>query len=299
MTPALLMLTTWLQAAPAAAAGPDMVAIPGGCLEIGCVGEQRCQKDLAAPFRRVCLSPYRIDRSEVTVGDYRRCVEAGACKPLAPATDGQPPAPDPTRDRHPVTGVTWEQADAYCRAQGKRLPTEAEWERAAVGPRGDGRAYPWGTEPPRCEHAVLEVPAVPPTAPAGPATPPATPATPPRCPDDRPADRPFTRPVCSRPAGNSPEGVCDLLGNAAEWVSDHFVSAASKRGATGTNPRGPCPGQKRCPGSRGHIIKGGGWSDSELFSRIHNRPPAWKPFVTAPAGIRCAASSKSDPPKVP
>jgi formylglycine-generating enzyme len=272
--PALLLIT-WLQAAAAAApaAGTDMVTIPGGCVEIGCIGDVRCQKDLAAPARRVCLSPFRIDRTEVTQAAYRRCVDAGTCQPLA----GTPaPAPaDGGRDAHPVVGVTWDQADAYCRAQGKRLPTEAEWERAAVGPRGDGRAYPWGTEPARCQHAVLEVPATP------------------DCPADRPADRPFTRPVCSRRAGNSPEGVCDLVGNAAEWVSDHFVSASSRRGSTGTDPRGPCPGQKRCSGARGHIIKGGGWSDGELFARIHARAPVWKAFVTAPAGIRCATRAPS------
>jgi formylglycine-generating enzyme len=246
-----------------------MVTIGGGCLEVGCLGQARCQKDLAAPPRKVCLDPFRLDRTEVTVTAYRGCVAAGKCTEVA-ATD-RPVAGDP-RDRHPIIGVTWAQADAYCRFMGKRLPTEAEWERAAVGPSGDGRAFPWGPAPARCDVAVLGADSLD------------------DCRADRPASPPYTRPPCSRPQGNSPEGLCDMIGNAAEWVSDFYMKAESALGGGGKNPVGPCPGQKRCPGAKGHIIKGGSWSDSELFARIHMRSPPWKPFVATGAGVRCAAT---------
>jgi formylglycine-generating enzyme len=262
----------------AGADAPEMVAIAGGCLTVGCTLKVGCQKDLAAPPRRVCLDPFRIDRTEVTVAAYRRCVAAGACTEITPTPAGEVTSRLPGRDEHPVSGARWEQAAAYCRWVKKRLPTEAEWERAALGPAGDGRAFPWGHDPaiPRCQQAVAD-----------------TEEKPDPCAGDRPAAEPLTRPVCSRPAGNSAEGLCDLTGNAAEWVGDWYVSAASKQGATGRNPRGPCSGARTCPGARGHVIKGGSWRDDELFSRIYNRNNPTKPYVVADAGFRCAASGAS------
>jgi sulfatase modifying factor 1 len=244
----------------------EMTAIAGGCLEIGCARGDRCQRDLAAPLRRVCLDPFAIDRTEVTTADYQSCVRAGQC-PAVPAA-----ASDETdRSRHPVIGVDWAGAAAYCRFIGKRLPTEAEWERAALGPAGAGAAFPWGREPPRCEQAVIDVVDAAPS-----------------CKVDRPAKPPFTRPVCSRPAGMVGETLCDMIGNAAEWVSDWYKGAGAKEGGAGKNPTGPCAGAARCPGAKGHVIKGGGWNDGEPFARIHSRAPAWKPFVRQEAGIRCA-----------
>jgi formylglycine-generating enzyme len=261
----------------AEAPATEMVPISGGCIVVGCGLKLGCQKALAAPARRVCLDRFRIDRTEVTVAAYKRCVAAGACTEIARNPAGEVNSHLAGREQHPVSGVLWEQADAHCRWAGKRLPTEAEWERAALGPTADGRLFPWGLDPgtPRCEQAVT-----------------ITDEKPDPCAADRPAAKPFTRPVCSRPKGNSGEGLCDLTGNVPEWVSDWYISAESKKGGAGRNPRGPCPGQKKCTGARGHIIKGGGWRDDEFFSRIYNRNNPTKPYVVSDAGFRCATSSE-------
>ena len=252
----------------------ETVAIAAGCTEVGCPGAA-CRRTLEAPRRRVCLDAYRIDRTEVTVAQYRACERAGACTAVADLEHPRGGADETDRSRHPVVGVTWAQADAYCRWRKMRLPTEAEWERAARGPVADDRAFPWGAHPPlpTCEVAVL-------TFDDEGAS----------CAKDRPEQRPFTRPVCSRPQGHSPEGLCDITGNAAEWTSDWYVSAPSRRGGSGKNPAGPCPGKRRCPGARGHVIKGGGWIESELFARIHTRGPPSKPHIPRQAGFRCAVS---------
>jgi formylglycine-generating enzyme required for sulfatase activity len=174
--------TVWAEPAAEPAAAPRdpvaMVAIPEGCI--------------AVESRKVCVSGYRIDRTEVTVGQFRRCVAAGACKapdrPRCASRCGGHEYFRKQEDR-PITAVKFEQAVAYCAWAGKRLPSEAEWTRAALGT--EGRRFPWGGQPPSCERAAIK-----------------------QC--LKPSD--WSAPVCSRPAGNSQEGVCDLYGNAKEWV---------------------------------------------------------------------------------
>jgi formylglycine-generating enzyme len=283
-----LTLVTWTAAfvaaiglspisAVAQTAAIEVVAIPGGCTVVGCPRDRDvCTKTLTGPFRRVCLDPFTIDRTEVTVAQYGRCVAAGACTDVQSLPDGGPVnSHRPGRDQHPVTGVSWAQADAYCRSVGKRLPTEAEWERAARGPAADGRPFPWGNHTSTCKHAVLHV--------SGEEE---------RCWHGGWNEQPHTSPVCSRPKGNSAEGLCDMIGNVPEWVSDWYVSADSMKGASGRNPRGPCPGRKRCPGARAHVIKGGGWRDNELFARVYNRNNPTKPYIAYDAGFRCVSDGK-------
>jgi formylglycine-generating enzyme required for sulfatase activity len=133
------------------------------------------------PQLTVHLDAFAIDRVEVTVGRYRRCVEAGFCQPA----DLQDTLPDD----YPVVGVTWHDARAYCHWVGKRLPTEAEWEKAARGT--DGRWYPWGNE--WGENRANEA-----------------------------DDVEDLEPVGSYPKGASPYGVLDVGGNAPEWVADPY-----------------------------------------------------------------------------
>lgn len=147
---------------------------------------------------------FRIDRTEVTAGDYARCAAAGACPaglfvPASERAGCNLGAAD--RDRHPMNCVSWWGAAAYCRWAGGRLPTGREWERAARG--AGGRTYPWGEAPPDCSRAVM----------AG-------------CPDAGPG----TQPVGSRPSGGTPEGVLDLAGNVDEWTATTNGMGAEVRG---------------------------------------------------------------------
>jgi formylglycine-generating enzyme required for sulfatase activity len=167
-----------------AAPGPDevaMVLVPAGEFRMGADDPEA--DDDERPAGPVRVGAFRIDRVEVTNARYGRCVAAGACTvPPGAALD------DPARAEHPVAVVAWRQAVAYCRWAGKRLPTEAEWEKAARGV--DGRRYPWGDrwDPGRANAGYT----------AG------------------------TAAVGRFPAGASPYGVLDMTGNVWEWTSSLY-----------------------------------------------------------------------------
>ena len=202
----------------------DRVAIPAGPFT---QGSTRGDED-ERPAHKVTLKAFAIDRTEVTRGDYATCVAAKRCKapphpettinmgtlkgsqnPPATGLAGQSPAatnaiaPDP---KLPVTDVDWNDAQAYCRYAGGRLPTEAEWEKAARGE--DGREYPWGNDADcaRANWGSFEG--------EGP------------CADKNPG-RPV--PVGQYPTGASPYGVLDLGGNVWEWVADKYDEDPKRR----------------------------------------------------------------------
>ncbi len=157
----------------------------------------------------VVLPAFEIDRSEVTVAQYDDCVEEGDCSwPAGHGLDCNFGRAD--RLNHPVNCVDWNQAAAYCKWAGKRLPTEQEWEKAARGT--DGRPYPWGGEEPRCELAVIR------DGGSGCSVHP-------------------TWPVCSMTAGNSPYGLCDTAGNVWEWTAtcDSESKECVRRGGSGSS----------------------------------------------------------------
>jgi formylglycine-generating enzyme required for sulfatase activity len=160
----------------------DMVRIPAGTFLMGI---NRNQPDDEGPQHQVHLQAYWIDRYEVTNAGYRRCVDAGACPEPADLRYYK----DARYADHPVVFVTWYNACAYCRWRGRRLPTEAEWEKAARG--DDGRSYPWGNEPIQDRLNA----------------------------DNR---RGGTAPVGSYPSGASPYGVLDMAGNVWEWIEDWY-----------------------------------------------------------------------------
>lgn len=159
--------------------------IPSAPLAMGCdpARDPGCAPT-ELPRHRIQVPGFQIDRTEVTQAAYARCLAAGGC---TPPTSGFDPVGRPER---PVVQVTWQQASAFCRFNGRRLPTEAEWELAARGT--DGRIYPWGDTAPSCDKAF--------THDCGAA------------PDD----------VGRRPAGASSFGVLDMAGNVDEWVEDAY-----------------------------------------------------------------------------
>jgi formylglycine-generating enzyme required for sulfatase activity len=121
-----------------------MVLVPAGGFWMGCNGvrDSSCFDD-EEPQHAVCLDAFEIDETEVTVAQYAACVDDGGCM-NAGDTSEFCNSGESGRSDHPINCVDWDQAKAYCEWAGKRLPTEAEWEKAARYP--DGRAYPWGLE---------------------------------------------------------------------------------------------------------------------------------------------------------
>lgn len=200
------------------------------------------------PMHRVTLSSYWLDRYEVTNRQYRRCVADGVC---SPPKDRQP-YEDPQQLDHPVTNVTWKQAHTYCQWREARLPTEAEWEKAARGT--DGRRYPWGNSEEPITAKLKERPG---TAGNG------------------------TMPVGSLSDTASPYGVYDLVGNVWEWVRDWYAEDYY-RTMPSQDPQGPLRGTFR-------VLRGGDWTQGPLELRASYRAwdemTYWGPSV----GFRCAA----------
>jgi formylglycine-generating enzyme required for sulfatase activity len=190
-------------------AGPraDRVVVPAGPSKQGSTKGEEDER----PERMVVLKAFAIDRTEVTRAAYGACVAARHCKAPRNAAAGKaPPVADTGASEAdpqlPVTGVSWADAQAYCRFAGGRLPTEAEWEKAARGP--DGREYPWGDEPDcaRANWGSFEG--------EGPCA-------------GRNPGRPT--PVGRYPTGASVYGALDLGGNVWEWVADKYDEDPTRR----------------------------------------------------------------------
>lgn len=206
-----------------------------------------------APARRIRLPSYRIDRTEVTQAAYERCVAAGRCVPSRThAIDGRVVAPE-----FPVTGVTYDDAVAYCAFASGRLPTEAEWERAARGDEAR-RLFPWGAvfDDRLANHGGM----------AGRSA-------------EADGARYLAR-VGSYPAGQSPFGVYDMAGNVWEWTQDRF-SPGSYADDLAVAPTGPESGI-------GRMVRGGSWRSSPVSLRVTARLPVPETEHSPDLGFRCA-----------
>lgn len=199
------------------------------------------------PQRTIHLDTFDIDRTETSAGDYGKCVDVGAC--TAPRCGKEKDEPE-RRPDHPVVCVTWAQADAFCRWANKRLPTEAEWEKAARG--RDGRRWPWGNQDPTCDLANS-------------------------------ADcSGKVKPVESTPGGASPYGVLNLSGNVYEWVADFYHRDYYAIGPE-RNPPGPFSGDRR-------VLRGGAFSYAPSELTAHGRTFADPTKSLDRVGFRCARS---------
>ena len=220
-----------------------MVLVAAGDFTMGLDGGQPDQ----APAQTVHLDDYFIDKYEVTAAQYKACVDAGHCSPaftgvglFTYAVSG--------KQNHPINGVDWTQATGYCQAQGKRLPTEAEWEKAARGT--DKRLYPWGNTAPDCTYANYL-----------------------GCVDS-------TSAVGSYPKGISPYGAYDMTGNVGEWVNDWY-SETYYSVSPSSNPGGPASGSAR-------VFRPGSWTHIQPVLDSVFRDADFPSAYTDDRGFRCA-----------
>ena len=200
------------------------------------------------PRHTVTLGSFYLSQTETTVAQYQRCVDAEACSPAK--SGGYCNAGREGRDEHPINCVNWEQARQFSRWVGGDLPTEAEWEYAASS-RGRALKYPWGNAGASCANALMDDNVT--KASAGDETD--------GCGHDRTWD------VCSKPAGYSALGFCDLAGSVREWTLDRYEN--SYEGA-------PDDGQARCAeggcsNTGRRVLRGGSWDDGAKHMRLRYR----------------------------
>ena len=201
----------------------EYLTIPGGKFTMGTDSGEAYLGD-AKPAHEVSIKTFKLAKTAVTVAQYAECVAKGRCtEPVSFAQDDLCNWGDPGRQFHPVNCVNWNQAQAYARFKGARLPSEAEWEYAARS-GGRNQKYPWGNNDPATELAIFNT--------SG------------------------TKPVCSRPLGNTAQGLCDMSGNVAQWVQDKHQFSYKDAPSDGSAFEGEGPLR---------IVRGGSFYDSKAF----------------------------------
>ena len=231
--------------------GAPLVLIPAGSFLMGSEAGQNDER----PVHRVELDAFYIDKYEVTVSRYARFLHMQ--HPERPFLWTQ--AIQGVQGQKPVIGVDWHDAKEYCEWVGRRLPTEAEWEKSARG--DDQRTYPWGNDPATRAHAN--------------------------------AGRPkwigyeTLGVVGSHARGSSPYGVADLAGNVWEWIVDRYdegyYTVSPER-----NPQGPTVGPLR-------VLRGGAWNSDTAVIRSANRAAYIPSARRNDVGFRCAMNADSAP----
>jgi formylglycine-generating enzyme required for sulfatase activity len=247
----------------------EMVLIPAGPFLMGSNRQvDRNSYPAEFPQRTVNLDAYEIDKYEVTAVQYLKYVLANNLPPLVDWKWGG--VFQETMASHPVMHVSWFEADAYCKWAGKRLPTSAEWEKAARGT--DGRIFPWGNEPAGLSRANFGR-----TGLSGPVR-------------DRPERLLLYPPIVSVDKYEnavSPYSVFNMAGNVAEWTADWYDPGYYKY-APNENPKGPAHGSHKA-------FRGGGWVDSTPSVRPAQRNGADPQTRMNWLGFRCARDPVGSP----
>jgi len=232
-----------------------MACVPGGKAVIGSSAAHE------SPQHTVEISTFYVDKTEVTNAAYEACEKAGACA-KRPAADASLAGAE-----QPAVPLTWSMAHAYCVWAGKRMLTEAEWEKVARGGE-EALEYPWGKDPATCDRAQIQG---------------CTPAA--------------TKNVGSLPAG--PYGVLDMAGNGPEWVQDWGSECyggcdkACGEACLGTDPQGVCSGASSCKAASERVLRGGAWywagDQGRGAARRSQKPESGSNKAT----VRCASSTPS------
>lgn len=251
----------------------DMVLVPQGTAWLGC--NENIEDDCPAaelPYQEISTKAYYIDKFEVTVADFKKCIDAGSCGEEEFAYDTVKGNPycnlGAGKDDHPMNCVSYFGAQAYCLYAGKRLPSEGEWEKAARGGceiHGDESCeensyiYTWGNEgEPSCSNVNM-----------------ANSASDWGCGSDS------TKVGGSYEAGKSPYGSYDMLGNLYEWVDDKWSDNHSE-----AKPDGSSIGTASGEG----VVKGGGFMQTDpLQFRISFRARQYTEEILYSRGFRCVA----------
>jgi formylglycine-generating enzyme required for sulfatase activity len=234
-----------------------MVVVPAGQFLMGSRGDPLALGN-ETPQHAVYLDAFWIDRDETSNALYARCVAASACRPPAQRRSNTRSAYYGVAEfgEYPVLYVSWLDAQAYCGWAGKRMPSEAEWEKAARGP--DGRAWPWGNT-----FEAGRVNSV----------------------EGGPGD---TARVGNYPAGASIYGVNDMAGNAWEWVADFYQADFYPISPT-INPTGPSSGPP--PAEATGVLRGGAWNNDQRAVRTTYRYGYFQRHVGFETTIRCVSSA--------